>query len=112
NLVANSLKYHHPDKPPRIRITAAEETTWVIRVADNGVGISLEFQQEIFSPFRRLHTRNESEGVGLGLATCRRIIEQHGGKIWVESVPNEGTSFFFTLQKISDDPIAVKGHMP
>jgi signal transduction histidine kinase len=66
-------------------------------VRDNGIGIDQEHFKEIFNPFKRLHAHNEFEGTGLGLATCKKIVERHGGKIWCSSHVGEGTSFFFSL---------------
>ena len=98
NLVGNALKYRKPDVPPHIRINAKRlETTWEIRVADNGIGIETPYLETIFGVFRRLHTRADVEGSGIGLSICRRIVQRHGGKIWVESNFGEGATFVFTL---------------
>ncbi|MFL6450822.1 MAG: sensor histidine kinase [Bryobacteraceae bacterium] len=96
NLVGNSLKYRGED-PVRIHITAqASGDEWVFSISDNGVGIPRERQNIIFDMFKRLHGR-EIPGTGLGLALCKRIVENHGGKIWVESEPGKGSTFSFTF---------------
>lgn len=97
NLTGNALKFRS-DERPHIRISSVlEEGNWHFRVEDNGIGIGAESQKEIFAPLKRLHSVNEYEGVGLGLATCMKIVEHHGGQIWVESEINEGATFHFTL---------------
>ena len=97
NLVANALKFRGPD-PPVVRLAASgQNRRWVVSVADNGVGIHPKHAAEIFTPFKRLHSQKEVEGSGIGLATCKKIVEQHGGRIWLESVPGQGSTFRFTL---------------
>ena len=97
NLIGNALKFHG-ERPPRIRITAEEtEGHWLLGVADEGIGIKPEYAEQIFSPFKRLHRRGEYEGTGIGLAICRKIVERHGGSIWVVSEPGKGAHFRFTL---------------
>jgi signal transduction histidine kinase len=99
NLISNSLKYASANVPLAVRISAAAagSTKWTIQVRDNGAGIADQYHETIFAPFRRLHGSN-IPGTGIGLALCRRIVEAHGGKIWVESKPGEGAVFSFTLQ--------------
>ncbi|WP_254431040.1 ATP-binding protein [Magnetospirillum sp. LM-5] len=98
NLVANALKYRHPDRTPYIAIAARREgAEWVVSIADNGIGIEPEFHERIFGIFQRLHARDKYEGSGIGLAISRKIVEHHGGRIWVESAPGGGTTLFFTL---------------
>lgn len=96
NLIGNALKYCQTT--PQVHVTAAREGEyWRIAIRDNGIGIAPEHQEKVFGLFERLHTRTEYPGTGIGLATCKRIIEQHGGRIWVESVKGEGSTFYFIL---------------
>jgi len=99
NLIGNSLKYHGP-APPEITITAEEEAQrWHFTVTDNGIGIDPKFRDRIFVIFQRLHTRDEYPGTGIGLAVCKRIVERHGGEIWVTENPAGGSCFQFTISK-------------
>jgi chemotaxis family two-component system sensor kinase Cph1 len=96
NLIGNAIKYRS-SRRPLIRISAAEqEGRWIFSVADNGIGIAPAYHQLIFGVFKRLHGA-QYQGTGIGLALCRRIVERHGGKIWVESEPGIGATFKFTL---------------
>jgi light-regulated signal transduction histidine kinase (bacteriophytochrome) len=99
NLVANGLKYNE-SPVPRVEVAASEgETCAVFTVRDNGLGIPFDRQEEIFTIFRRLHPADAyGGGTGAGLAIARRIVRRHGGWIWLESVPGDGTTFFFTLE--------------
>ena len=100
NLIGNAIKFRSKDRPARIHIGAkAAGDEWQIRVEDNGIAIDKQYFERIFVIFQRLHTRREYPGTGLGLALCKRIVEHHGGKIWLESTPGEGTTFFFTLAR-------------
>lgn len=99
NMISNALKFRD-NRIPQIHIQAEEsESDWLISVKDNGIGIDLMYADRIFQVFKRLHTRSEYEGSGIGLATCKNIVEIHGGHIWLESVVGQGSTFFFTLKK-------------
>ncbi|CCQ73130.1 ATP-binding protein [Magnetospira sp. QH-2] len=98
NLIANALTYHQPGVPPDIRIEAQlKGERWHISVTDNGIGIDPEHNDRIFIIFQRLHTSDLYEGTGIGLAVCRKILQLHGGDIWVTSTPGQGSCFTFTL---------------
>ncbi|WP_313693260.1 PAS domain S-box protein [Halorarum halobium] len=103
NLVSNALKYRGGE-PPRVEIDARRgDGEWVFRVADDGIGIEPEYAERVFEVFRRLHTRDEYPGTGIGLALCEKIVGRHGGRIWVESEPGAGASFFFTVPLRRED---------
>jgi len=100
NLISNAIKFRKDDKPPEICISAKKEgNEYIFKVADNGIGIEEQYFDVIFTIFKRLHTREEYEGTGIGLSITKRVIERHGGKIWVESQLNKGTTFYFTIPK-------------
>jgi PAS domain S-box-containing protein len=100
NLIGNAIKFRRPDSKPRVTVSAQPDPAtkmWHFTVADNGIGIDPEHHERIFVIFQRLHTREHYQGTGIGLAVCRKIVERHEGKIWVESGEGEGSTFHFTL---------------
>jgi PAS domain S-box-containing protein len=102
NLISNAIKFRRPAAPPHIRIECHDEgDCWRFGLRDNGIGIEPQYHEQIFLLFRRLHSKRQYPGSGIGLALCRRIVEQHGGRIWVESEVGEGTVFWFTIGKKS-----------
>jgi len=107
NLVSNAVKYHG-EAPPQIHVGATRAPDgWVFRVRDNGLGIPVECQEKIFWMFERAH--GNVSGTGIGLALCKRIVERHGGRIWVESQPGNGSTFFFTIpsiDRVSEDSLS------
>ena len=97
NLISNAVKFHGAS-PPVVRVSATRTAgEWVFAVADNGIGIPPQFKGEIFKMFRRLHPSSAYPGTGIGLAVSRKIVERHGGRIWIESEPGKGSTFYFTL---------------
>ncbi len=100
NLIGNAIKFRQKEQPPQIHIGAEENgRLWILSVRDNGIGIAPQYYERIFEIFQRLHTRQEYPGTGIGLAICRKIVERHGGKIWVESAAQKGSKFLFHLPK-------------
>ncbi|HET7897290.1 MAG TPA: ATP-binding protein, partial [Flavisolibacter sp.] len=94
NLISNAIKFQPEGNQPLIRIWAERDDALLrVHVTDNGLGIAPEFHKKIFEMFRRLHNRETFEGTGMGLAICKKIMEKHGGKITVESMPGQGTTF-------------------
>jgi PAS domain S-box-containing protein len=100
NILDNALKFTPLGTPPEITINSHQnDEKYIFEVKDNGIGIDNKFHKRIFAIFQRLHTRGEYEGTGIGLAVCKKIVERHGGEIWVESEPGEGSTFYFSIKK-------------
>lgn len=98
NLISNAIKFHRNNEPPKVSITAeAVGEYWQFCITDNGIGIAPQHQQRIFAIFQRLHPQHKYPGTGIGLSHCQKIVELHGGKIWVESRPKKGSQFYFTI---------------
>lgn len=98
NIIGNAIKYRKKDIPLKINILSKQEKNkWMFSISDNGIGISKENSEKVFEVFRRLHSRGEYEGTGIGLANCKKIVELYDGRIWVDSTEGEGSTFFFTL---------------
>ena len=97
NLIGNAIKYRG-DRIPKVHVSAEEGSReWIFSVADNGIGIDPKYFDRIFQIFQRLHGRGEYEGTGIGLAVCKRILQQQGGRIWLDSKPGDGSVFHFSL---------------
>ncbi|GDY23393.1 hypothetical protein LBMAG56_47400 [Verrucomicrobiota bacterium] len=103
NLIGNAVKFHG-ERAPVVRVEAVREgPDWKFSVRDNGIGIEPQFHQRVFVIFQRLHAREQYAGTGIGLAVCKRIVERHGGRIWIESEPGHGTTFLFTVPAVKTE---------
>ena len=97
NLITNAIKFHG-DQPPQIHLAARQEDReWVISVRDNGIGFEPQYAESIFKVFNRLHNKEQYPGTGIGLAICKKIVERHGGRVWAESEPGQGATFYLTI---------------
>jgi light-regulated signal transduction histidine kinase (bacteriophytochrome) len=103
NLIANSLKFHRDDIPPRISINSHPTRGNKIRITvqDNGIGIDPKYHEQVFVMFKRLHPVTRYQGTGIGLAICKKIVQRHGGEIGIESIPKDGTVIWFTLPRFN-----------
>jgi len=100
NLISNAIKFRKQDQACKINISAVEKSSfWLFQIQDNGIGIAKKNHDQIFQLFKKLHAQTAYKGSGVGLATCKKIVELHGGSIWVHSEEGMGTTFFFTIQK-------------
>ncbi|SFK36677.1 ATP-binding protein [Cellulomonas sp. KH9] len=104
NLVGNAVKFRHPDRPPRVHVSAHRvEGAWEIELRDNGIGIEAQYVERVFVIFQRLHAKDLYEGTGIGLALCKKIVEFHGGRIWIPETEHEGTTIRWTLPVADDE---------
>ena len=104
NLIANAIKFRQDDESPKIHVSChRNDTNWQLSVSDNGIGIRPRYQDRIFGMFKRAHKRSKYPGTGIGLAMCSKIVERHGGTIWVESEVGEGSTFHFTIPAVQED---------
>ena len=103
NLIDNALKYSRKNNTPKIEVTSKEEENEIIfQVKDNGVGFDMQYATKLFGVFQRMHLAEEFEGTGIGLATIKRIIVRHGGRIWADAEVNRGATFYFALPKLKE----------
>jgi len=111
NLINNGLKYQKANATPKVHVGLTDSgDEWIISVRDNGIGMNEKHLSKIFEVFQRLHRRSEYAGTGIGLSICRKVIERHGGKIWVESEIDHGSTFFFSLPKSENSTLDAESH--
>jgi len=99
NLISNGIKFSKPGVAPVIKISAKEQDGWTFTIQDNGIGIANKNKDKIFNIFQRLHSTDEYEGTGIGLAHCKKIVELHKGDLWLDSKLGKGSTFHFTIPK-------------
>jgi light-regulated signal transduction histidine kinase (bacteriophytochrome) len=105
NLISNALKFRQ-EASPQIHIAVkSTDDKWLFSVQDNGIGMEVQYLDRIFIIFQRLHSRTDYPGTGIGLAVCKKIVEQHGGTLWVDSQPGRGSTFHFTLPHLAGTPL-------
>ena len=103
NLIGNAIKFQAAGKAPRVQVKVKPDPLgWRFEVRDNGIGIDSQYFERIFVIFQRLHGPDSYSGTGIGLAMCKKIVERHGGRIWVESEPEKGSIFYFILPRIQE----------
>jgi light-regulated signal transduction histidine kinase (bacteriophytochrome) len=97
NLIANGIKYRSAHAPQIHVSTQRHNGSWIFSVRDNGIGIDPQYKDRVFMIFKRLHSKDKYPGTGIGLAICKKIVDQHGGEIWLDSEPGKGSVFYFSL---------------